>query len=102
MDRNLYTVVNEQKPLYSRNLVESTYGRFCIKFPQSRMEGERHRLSSFYLFKMDVAHMAEYVSLKRDNSYLNKGRLLLIKLINRDYRIHVLCIYIEREFHITS
>ena len=22
------------------------YGRFCIKFPQSRMKGERHRLSS--------------------------------------------------------
>jgi hypothetical protein len=30
----------------SRNLVESTYGRFCIKLPQSRMKGERHRLSS--------------------------------------------------------
>jgi hypothetical protein len=27
-------------------LVGSTYGRFCIKFPQSRMKGERHRLSS--------------------------------------------------------
>jgi hypothetical protein len=24
---------------------EQTYGRFCIKFPQSRMKGERHRLS---------------------------------------------------------
>ena len=34
-------------------------------------------------------HMAEYVSWQRDISYLNKGRLLLIKLINRDYRIHV-------------
>ena len=29
----------------NRNLVGSTYGRFCIKFPQSRMKGERHRLS---------------------------------------------------------
>jgi hypothetical protein len=30
-----------------RNLVGSIYmyGRFCIKFPQSRMKGERHRLS---------------------------------------------------------
>ena len=27
------------------NLIGSTYGRFCIKFPQSRMKGERHRLS---------------------------------------------------------
>jgi hypothetical protein len=26
----------------NRNLVGSTYGRFCIKFPQSRMKGERH------------------------------------------------------------
>jgi hypothetical protein len=25
------------------NLVGSTYGRFCIKFPQNRMKGERHR-----------------------------------------------------------
>ena len=31
----------------NRNLVESIYmyGRFCIKFPQSRMKGERHWLS---------------------------------------------------------
>jgi hypothetical protein len=27
----------------NRNLVGSTYGRFCIKFPQSRMKGERYR-----------------------------------------------------------
>jgi hypothetical protein len=26
-------------------LVGSTYGRFCIKFPKSKMKGERHRLS---------------------------------------------------------
>ena len=33
------------------NLVESIYmyGRFCIKFPQSRMKGERHRLSPLSL-----------------------------------------------------
>jgi hypothetical protein len=30
----------------NRNLVGSTYGRFYIKFPQSRMKGERYRLSS--------------------------------------------------------
>ena len=31
----------------NRNFVGSIYmyGRFCIKFPQSRMKGERHRLS---------------------------------------------------------
>ena len=29
----------------NRNLVGSTYGRFCIKFPQNRMKGEWHRLS---------------------------------------------------------
>jgi hypothetical protein len=35
------------KPLsqMNRNLVGSINGRFCIKFPQSRMKGERHRLS---------------------------------------------------------
>jgi hypothetical protein len=33
----------------SRNLVGSTYGRFYIKFPQSRMKGERHRLSPLSL-----------------------------------------------------
>jgi hypothetical protein len=30
-------------------LVGSTYGRFCIKFHQSRMKGERHRLSPLNL-----------------------------------------------------
>ena len=29
----------------NRNLVGNSYGRFCIKFPQSRMKGERHRFS---------------------------------------------------------
>ena len=35
----------------NRNLVGSIYmcGRFCIKFPQSRIKGERHRLSSLRL-----------------------------------------------------
>jgi hypothetical protein len=39
------------KPLgqMNRNLVGSTYGRFCIKFPQNRMKGERHRLSPLNL-----------------------------------------------------
>ena len=30
----------------NRYLVGSTYGRFCIKFPQSRIKGEWQRLSS--------------------------------------------------------
>ena len=33
----------------NRNLVGSIYGRFCIKFPQSRMKGERQRLSPLSL-----------------------------------------------------
>jgi hypothetical protein len=35
----------------NRNLVGSIYmyGRFCIKIPQSRMKGERHRLSPLSL-----------------------------------------------------
>jgi hypothetical protein len=32
-----------------RNLVGSTYERFCIKFPQRKMKGERHRLSPMSL-----------------------------------------------------
>ena len=35
----------------NRNLVGSTYGRFCIKIPQNRMKGERHRLSGLTLVK---------------------------------------------------
>ena len=34
----------------NQNLVGSTYGRFCIKFPQSTMKGERHRLSPLSLY----------------------------------------------------
>ena len=33
----------------NQNLVGSTYGRFCIKFPQDRMKDERHRLSPLSL-----------------------------------------------------
>ena len=36
----------------SRYLVGSTYGRFCIKFPQSRMKDERHRLSTLSLYSV--------------------------------------------------
>jgi hypothetical protein len=31
------------------NLIESIYGRFCIKFHQNKMTGERHRLNSMSL-----------------------------------------------------
>jgi NAD(P)H-flavin reductase len=33
----------------NQNLVGGTYGRFCVKFPQSRTKGERHRLSQLNL-----------------------------------------------------
>ena len=33
----------------NRNLVGNSYGRLCIKFPQSRMKGERHRFSPLSL-----------------------------------------------------
>jgi hypothetical protein len=35
----------------NRNLAGNIYmyGRFCIKFPQSRMKGERHRLGPLSL-----------------------------------------------------
>jgi hypothetical protein len=33
----------------NRNLVRSTYERFCIKFPQNRLKGERHRFSPLSL-----------------------------------------------------
>ena len=34
----------------NQNLVGSTCGRFCIKFPQSTMKGERYRLSPLSLY----------------------------------------------------
>jgi len=33
----------------NQNVVGSTYGRFCIKFPEIRMKGERHRLNPLSL-----------------------------------------------------
>ena len=39
----------------NQNLIGSTYGRFCIKFPQNRMKVERHRLSPLsLLFNLDT------------------------------------------------
>jgi hypothetical protein len=38
---------NEQKFggwVYGKNLVGSTYGKFCIRFPQNRMKGEQQRV----------------------------------------------------------
>jgi hypothetical protein len=35
--------------LLAEGFRRSTYGRFCIKFPQDAMEGERHRLSPLSL-----------------------------------------------------
>jgi hypothetical protein len=58
----------------NRNLVGSTYGRFCIKFPRSRMKGERHRLSPLSLIseketsieiKLDQwKHLELYISIQ--------------------------------------
>jgi hypothetical protein len=36
----------------NRYLVGSTYGKFCIKFPQSRMKGERHSWASSYFWQI--------------------------------------------------
>ena len=36
------------------NLVGSSYGRFCIKFPQNKMTGEQHRASSFIYMYIHV------------------------------------------------
>jgi hypothetical protein len=40
----------------------STYGRFCSKFPQSRMKGERHRLSPLSLELLECLYQARKVS----------------------------------------
>ena len=52
-----------QNPVFGK-LIGSTYGRFCIKFPQSRMIGERHRLSplslQFFLVFCDVFCLSSY------------------------------------------
>ena len=53
----LFLIFKKSSPLkllshMNRNLVGSIYmhGRFCIKFPQSRMKGERHRLTEPLVF----------------------------------------------------
>ena len=40
----------------NQNLVGSTYGRFCIKFPQSRMKGERHDTGSAHWASSSVLY----------------------------------------------
>jgi hypothetical protein len=47
--RFLKIFLSETAAKMNRYLVGSTYGRFCIKFLQSRMKGERHRLSPLNL-----------------------------------------------------
>jgi hypothetical protein len=49
----------------NQNLVGSIYiyGRFCIKFPQSRMKGERHRLSPVFLLIDYVEYIICFVFL---------------------------------------
>jgi hypothetical protein len=51
----------------NRYLVGSTCGRFCIKFPQSRMKGERHRLSP----------LTEPLVCVKDCHWLSTGQLFL-------------------------
>ena len=49
----------------NRNLVGSIYmyGRFCIKLPQSRMKGERHKLSPLSLeFIININCLFQYLS----------------------------------------
>jgi hypothetical protein len=59
----------------NRNLVGSTYGRFCIKFPQSRMKGERHRLSLPFIMQAMLRNELKWLTLwKYDIVYLNRGK----------------------------
>jgi hypothetical protein len=56
----------------NRNFVGAPigYGRFCIKFPQSRMKGERHRLSSvqtciwFYIYVLYIICSCSFLYLQ--------------------------------------
>jgi hypothetical protein len=54
----------------NRNLVGSIYmyGRFCIKFPQSRMKGERHPLVILTLQCLDNCFL-QVLSIHVDASY---------------------------------
>jgi hypothetical protein len=60
------------------NLVESTYGRFCIKFPQSRMKGKQHRLSPLMPLVSNVMgnfRIIEFISLSiLGTIYFNGGK----------------------------
>jgi hypothetical protein len=66
----------------SRYLVGSTYGRFCIKFPQSRMKDERHRLSTLSLYSVfnksrKPANFAVYCGIFSGYFIFDKNRSVL-------------------------
>jgi hypothetical protein len=62
----------------NRNLVGSTYGRFCIKFPQSRMKGERHQNETSNLYRgpsIDASYQVSYhlaKGLQRKSCFRNR------------------------------
>ena len=67
----------------NRNLVGSIYmyGRFCIKFPQSRMKDERHRLSPLslqYRFIEIIIINFRVLSLLIENKDLQGNRTLFL------------------------
>ena len=70
----------------NRNLVGSIYmyGRLCIKFPQSRLKGERHRLSPLFFFFKSVIFLLKSVHLLVEYikyRYLIPASLTLVKHI---------------------
>jgi hypothetical protein len=61
----------------NRNLVGSTYGKFCIKFPQNRMKDERHRLSPLSIYEQP-----HNVRIKIGNNYTKSFQTLKQHITN--------------------
>ena len=83
----------------SRYLVGSTYGRFCIKFPQSRMKGERHRLSSVLSLQFTVLSACHYTRQWQNMSLIHFFLLYFQPVTTRQWQnmslIHFFLLYFQ-------
>ena len=70
----------------NRNLVGSTYGRFCLKFPQNRMRDQRHRLSPLSL-QFGIKYLLRMKSSMLHDLFLSSV------IVNVDTYCHLLQIY---------
>ena len=72
----------------NRNLVGSTYERFCIKLPQSRMKGERHRLSPLSLQLLYI-FVAGQLPLLKDNLKCTQNMVTQLDLGHKKLKMQI-------------